>query len=508
MHTKLAQFSIAALGTIFLMGYVSGASELGRISHQSNAQSSSRTRIRISAPSLVSHAASAPGLPTSGICFTPLLSPTGQFVLFSCQATDVIGGEPGIGDLIQNDAVTNVNTGAGLDTDGQWGYCQGAELGTCGAAGIAVDAIGRQVVFNSGAPLTPDAVQLIPNAGTPYVFLRNEAAATTTLLTPPPQNESSPAYMEGKDASLERSEVLFSSVFNLSGDADGNGLASDLYVRNWISDSVELISVAPDGAQGDADTGFGVFSPDGRYVAFLSFAANLTNDNPQHFPNLFLRDRYLSTTRRLTFPGSGGDFPIPPFFSGQLRITADNHYLLFGASGVSFTTGDDPSLLNLYLLDLISGAVEQLPRTVDRLRPDASVSGDISDDATRLVFVSAATNVTADSVPGVFVQDLSSNEVVGATASLGPLARPPGTSLPRARISSDGSALAFEWPTFNAMFPTLLENQQIYRVAIRSATTSDAEAIPAMSRLAGIACALLILGLASNALRGSRRERP
>jgi len=455
-----------------------------------------------SAPVLVSHTTLDSGTPTSGICFSPVPSRTGRFVLFSCQSSDVVDGEPGIGDLIQNDSLGGLNSGVGLSSDGQWGYCQGAELGTCGAVGIVVDESTQQAVFNSGAPLTPDAVQLIPESGTPYVFLRNEIGSTTTLLTPPPQSETSPAYMQGSDASIERSEVLFSSVFNLLGGVDSNGPVSDLYVRNWLTGSIELVSAAPDGSQSDAYNVPGVFSQDGRYVAFLSSAGNLTGDNPQHLPNLFLRDRYLGTTRRLTFPSGGGEFASSPLFLGRLRITADAHYLMFSASGVSFTSGDDPALQNLYLLNLASGAVEQLPRTVDGLPPDASISsGDITDDGRRVVFASTATNVASDNAAGVFIQDLPTGQTIRVSSSLGVLMRPLGTSPPKVRISLDGSTLAFEWPSFNATFPTLLDDQQIYRVAIWNSALQVVNEVPALSVRSATICFLLIVAMALNTAR-------
>ena len=319
---------------------------------------------------------------------------------------------------------------------------------------------------------------------------------------PPPQNESSPAYMQGGDASIERSEVLFPSVFNLLGSVDSNGLVSDLYVRNWFTGSIELVSAAPDGSQSDAYNVPGVFSRDGRYVAFLSSAGNLTGDNPQHLPNLFLRDRYLGTTRRLTFPSGGGEFASPPLFLGILRITADAHCLMFGASGVSFTSGDDPALQNPYLLNLTSGTVEQLPRTIDGRPPDASISsGDISDDGRRLVFVTAATNIASDNAAGVFIQDLGSGQAIRVSRPLGVLTRPPGTSPPKVRISLDGSTLAFEWPAFNATFPTLLDEQQIYRVAIWNSALQLASEVPALSVRSATICMLLIVAMALSAGR-------
>ncbi|MEV0264344.1 protein TolB [Streptomyces sp. NPDC050617] len=61
-------------------------------------------------------------------------------------------------------------------------------------------------------------------------------------------------------------------------------------------------SVAADGAQGDAASGGGVISADGRYVAFSSRATNLTPDPNSPFPDTFVKDLRTGT---LTFVRDG-----------------------------------------------------------------------------------------------------------------------------------------------------------------------------------------------------------
>ena len=151
MHLSVAQVAIAALASSLLCCTVDAEDLSGRSAPQSSTRETSGVALmEASAPVLVSHAAADSTTPTSGICFSPVLSRTGRFVLFSCQSSDVVDGEPGIGNLIQNDSLGDLNSGVGLNSNGQWGYCQGAELGTCGAVGIVVDEGGQQAVFNSG----------------------------------------------------------------------------------------------------------------------------------------------------------------------------------------------------------------------------------------------------------------------------------------------------------------------------------------------------------------------
>jgi Tol biopolymer transport system component len=59
---------------------------------------------------------------------------------------------------------------------------------------------------------------------------------------------------------------------------------------------VELVSVSTTGTAGNSDSGGAAVSPDGRFVAFTSFASNLVVGDKNGHPDVFLRDRTCGTT--------------------------------------------------------------------------------------------------------------------------------------------------------------------------------------------------------------------
>ncbi len=301
-----------------------------------------------------------------------------------------------------------------------------------------------------------------------------------------------------------RTELLFQSDINEQGYADANGSFSDLYVKHWVSGEVELISADPTGAQSDGYMSMASFSSDGRFVVFSSSASNLTDDNPAHFYNLFLRDRTLGTTRRLTFPPGGGEFASSPYFTSRPVITSDNRQVVFSAAGVPFTEEDVPPYGGIYEIELASGAIRSIPRTTSGELPNAPVGRPaLSADGRFLAFLSSATNLTAEPgpVPAVFVQDRRTGETISVSA---PLGTPPDPFAPAIAISADGSTVAFEWPQWNATWPTLLDSQQVYTVRLwETAPVVAPTAVPL-----GTAPALLLLaaGLAGVAWSTSRRR--
>ncbi len=455
------------------------------------------------APVLVSHTPA--GIPTQGgICSTPSLSRDGRFTSFSCYAYDIIPGEPGVGDAMLHDERTDSIVGLSYTDIGEWGDCHGAEFGTCAsyAADIAVD--GSEVVLNSGAPLLDSLPQPL-DYGYQNVFLRNTVAGTTEWLTPPPGAMGNGGPV-ATDASVDRHEILIATDADFRPGAGGAFGKVDLFVVNWRTQLAELVTVSPDGQRGNGNSTYGRFSPDGRFVVFLSYADNLTDDNPQHLYNLFLRDRLLKTTRRLTFPWHGGEFSSQPNILTNARITADNRHVVFSSSGTEFTRDSNPAVpLAVYDIDLTTGETQLISRGVNGEPLTANAfSATFSDDGRYMAFNTSATNVSdaPGPLPAVFVRDRVTGETINVSASLGT----PPDPLGRVTISADGSKVAFEWPKWSAIWPTLLDNRQIYTVRLRSdPSPSPAVAVPAASRPVLLILAGFLAGAVA-VLSGYRRS--
>jgi hypothetical protein len=104
-------------------------------------------------------------------------------------------------------------------------------------------------------------------------------------------------------------------------------------------------------------------------------------------------------------------------------------------------------------------------------------------------------------VPAVFVQDRRTGETINVSA---PLGAPPDPFAPAIAISADGTTVAFEWPRWNATWPTLLDSQQVYTVRLRE--TAPVVAPAAVPLGTAPALLLLVAGLAGVA-RGTSRRR-
>jgi Tol biopolymer transport system component len=85
---------------------------------------------------------------------------------------------------------------------------------------------------------------------------------------------------------------------------DTNG-ATDVFVRDRQYGTTERASVATGGAQADGGSVGASISTDGRYVAFWSDATNLVPDDTNGATDVFVRDRQLGTTERISVRSDG-----------------------------------------------------------------------------------------------------------------------------------------------------------------------------------------------------------
>jgi Tol biopolymer transport system component len=198
---------------------------------------------------------------------------------------------------------------------------------------------------------------------------------------------------------------------------------TDVFVRDRQLGTTERVSVGPDGAQ--AEGGFGSFSPSisagGRFVAFESSATNLVPGDTNYASDVFVRDRQLGTTERVSVVTGGAQAEGGEFFgSFSPSISADGRFVAFRSSATNLVPGvTEPGT---FVRDRKTGTTELV---------GPGDEGSISADGRFVVFRSSATNlVPGITEPGIFVRDRK----IGMTEFVGP-----GDE---ASISADGRFVA------------------------------------------------------------------
>ncbi|HEV8112100.1 MAG TPA: hypothetical protein VGR31_04940 [Planctomycetota bacterium] len=225
----------------------------------------------------------------------------------------------------------------------------------------------------------------------------------------------------------------------VSGDTNGN---TDVFVRDLSAGTTTRISVAPNGTQGNGDSGNPRISPDGRFVAFVSDASNLVPGDTNGSNDIFVRDLSAGTTTRVSVDSGGvqgnGHSYAP-------CMSSDGRFVAFHSDASNLVLGDTNGALDVFVHDSTSGATFRA--SVDSAGVEGngfSVNPSISGDGRYIAFESLASNL----VPGdtnksvdVFVYDAVSSTIQCASiSSLGTLGD--GNSL-EASISAEGRWVAF-----------------------------------------------------------------
>jgi Tol biopolymer transport system component len=266
-----------------------------------------------------------PSLPASTVSdansVAPSVSPDGRFVLFVSSANDLVSGDNNLlrAGLFLRDRASNTTTLISVNLSGTGDGNSNSYSGT-------VSTNGRYVVFAS------DASDLVPGDtnGVTDIFLRDTLLGTTTLVSVAtnggPGNGASVSPVMTPDG---RYVAFISLATNLVA-GDNNGIA-DVFVRDMVAGATTLVSVGATGpaTPGTPEMDTPVITPDGRYVAFFSIAANLpsagiSNTNGE----IYVRDltnniTYWASTNALALAGIG---TVPSTHPG---ISDDGRYVAF-----------------------------------------------------------------------------------------------------------------------------------------------------------------------------------
>lgn len=261
---------------------------------------------------------------------------------------------------------------------------------------------------------------------------------SSSLAPPTPGPGGAPSSAQAVSADGHR--VVFESVANDLAGVQGASGQPEIYVRDLAGGTTIPVSVAPDGTTaGNGASIDPILSPDGRYVAFLSTATNLTGTAPATpGMHLYVRDLTTGTTTLLdtTAAGQGSDGQALPGFvfspDGKTLAFVDTSTNLTGTAAPAATSAAGTAYV--YARNLAAGTTSLVSATPTGQRSVGDPAGvqpgnlTFSPDGTRLAFTSAATDLTtstpdastpASGTPAVnlFVRDLTAGTTTLVSAT-------------------------------------------------------------------------------------------
>jgi hypothetical protein len=256
---------------------------------------------------------------------------------------------------------------------------------------ISMSDDGRFVAFDSIAS------NLVPgdNNGALDVFLRDRSAGTTTRISISTRGAQGncDSFISLGGISDDGRYVAYSSCADNLVPHDRNG-AFDVFLRDTVAGTTQLISVSSTGRQGDGDSFADSISGNGRYVEFTSFTDNLVPGDTNDTPDVFVRDTLTGSTTRISVASDGTQADCDAFgFSGS--STDDGRYVVFDSCADNLVPVDTNGLTtDVFLRDTVAKTTTLLSVTADGTQGNSdSYAVTISGDGSTVAFTSNATNL-------------------------------------------------------------------------------------------------------------------
>jgi hypothetical protein len=224
---------------------------------------------------------------------------------------------------------------------------------------VSVSSTGLQANGNSEEPA-------ISSDGSIVAFI-----SEATNLVPSDTNNAQDVFVHDLNTGItERVSVATAGTegdndaFNLSLSSNGNFVAFgsiatnlvagdtndviDVFVRDRNTNTTERVSVTNAGVQANGESFSPAISSAGRFVAFRSDATNLVANDTNNRSDIFVRDRTLRVTRRVSVASDGtqanGDSILP-------AISSDGRFVAFSSDASNLVAGDTNNLSDIFVHD-------------------------------------------------------------------------------------------------------------------------------------------------------------
>jgi len=257
-------------------------------------------------------------------------------------------------------------------------------------------------------------------------------------------NDDSILAPPGRFVSVDGRYIAWASAGSNIVPGDTNG-TWDIFVRDRSLGFTERVSVDSNGNQGSAISGtYGLeMSPDGRFIVFESASNNLVPGDTNGAREVFLRDRLSGTTERIALTSTGAQALGPSFYPS---VSADGRFVSFTSPAFNLVSGDTNGKWDVFVRDRLNGTTERVSVSSSGGQGnDDSYKAELSADGRFVVFESLASNLVSgdtNGTPDVLVHDRQTGTTELASVSSTGI-QSNGVSW-YASISGDGRYVVFQ----------------------------------------------------------------
>jgi len=264
----------------------------------------------------------------------PSISDNGRYVTFSSEASNLVTGDTNHrSDIFLHDIQTDTTIRVSVASNGT----QGNEA----SYHPSISSDGRYIAFSSFAEnlVTGDT----NTKGD--IFIHDTQTDTTSRISIATDGTQGDGHCFFPYISADGHYVAFGSDASTLVTGDNNGV-SDIFLHDIQTGTTTLASIASDGTEGDQPSHNSSISEDGRYVAFHSSATTLVVGDTNGWDDVFVHDTRTGITTRVSIASNGtegngqSDYP---------SISDDAHYVAFSSYASNLSTGDTNNQSDVFI---------------------------------------------------------------------------------------------------------------------------------------------------------------
>ena len=260
---------------------------------------------------------------------------TGRFVAFQSDANNLSDADA---DMVSDVFLRDMATGATTLVSRGDGSSPG---GDAGSNNPVISDGGGVVVFESSAGNLG-----VPAGSFPHLFARDLESGLTTVVA------ASDGFSGSASISADGRYVAFTSAGDDLSTEDDN-MYTDVFVRDRQTGGLEFVSRATGaaGEEGHQNSGNPAISADGRFVAFQSADA-LGTDATGSYMHVFVRDVVNDTTTLVSRTSDG-----TPANEGatSATISGDGRFVAFGSIAANLSDADVDPIEDIFVRDVVGG---------------------------------------------------------------------------------------------------------------------------------------------------------
>jgi Tol biopolymer transport system component len=264
--------------------------------------------------------------------------------------------------------------------------------------------------------------------------------------------------------------AFHSSAANLT--EDPNGAVRDVFLRDTVAGGVERVSRALDGGGADGASEAPVVTG-GGIVVFKSAAANLVAGDANAADDIFLR-RPGAQIVRVSLPAAGGEADGPSF---EPDVSRDGRFVVFSSRARNLVPGDANGVEDVFVRDTVANTTRLVSQRRGASAAGRSRAPSISADGRWVSFHSTAANLVArdaNRLPDVFLADLRTGRIQLVSVSSAERQQNRAVVAPFVQVSDvsrDGRFVAFDSDASNLVPRDLNRDTDVFVRDVRRGRT-------------------------------------